>query len=142
MHNDYTSVLEDFKELHSANNNENDDYCSLSSLKSKSSNQLSPEDLAKLWGIGLKTTRRTLQSTTQQCVRTVGQLTRRFRTDEVTESYQPSTADFTSIHYFQRSSQYEVSPVVTSIPTHLDSVNSFLLSLKARHQRHCNPSSL
>ena len=42
-----------------------------------------PEDLAKLWGIG----QQALLATTHQCVRTVGDLIRRFRTDKAHMRY-------------------------------------------------------
>ena len=42
---------------------------------------LSPEDLAKLWRIGLKAARRTLKATSHKCIRTPGNLMRRFKTD-------------------------------------------------------------
>lgn len=42
---------------------------------------ISPEDLSRLWNIGLKTAERTLKATTHQCIKTTGILTRRFRAD-------------------------------------------------------------
>ena len=43
---------------------------------------LSPEDLSKLWRIGLKAARRTLKATSHKCIQTAGNLTRRFKTDK------------------------------------------------------------
>ena len=50
-------------------------------------NSTTPEELAKLWGVGLKTCARTLEATTHDIVRTTGALTRRFRTDRAQMRY-------------------------------------------------------
>ena len=62
-------------------------YRSINAVATKSNRTLNPEDLAKLWGIGIKTAKRTLNATTHQCIRTVGDLTRRFRTDKAHMRY-------------------------------------------------------
>ena len=48
---------------------------------------LSPSNLSKLWRIGLKTAERTLKSTSHQCIKTAGDLHRRFRTDKAHMRY-------------------------------------------------------
>ena len=63
-------------------NDEEEIYQSIHTFTSNKKDSLMPEDLAKLWGIGLKTAKRTLLATTHECIRTVGDLTRRFRTDK------------------------------------------------------------
>jgi hypothetical protein len=75
---DIYKSLRDNKELHSYD----DDYRSISAMNTAQKQKLTPEQLSKLWNIGLKTARRTLLATTHQCVKTTGQLTRRFRTDK------------------------------------------------------------
>ena len=82
MDYNYFSALDDHRELYSDVTTASDDYRSLSALRSTAGNTITPEDLARLWGIGLKTAQRTLLATTHRCVKTVGQLTRRFRTDK------------------------------------------------------------
>ena len=62
-------------------------YRSTNAVESKASNTLTPEGLAKLWGIGIKTAKRTLKATTHRCIKTVGDLTRRFRTDKAHMRY-------------------------------------------------------
>ena len=59
----------------------------IKAVASKQSEKLTPEQLAKKWGIGLKTAKRTLLATTHRCVKTVGDLTRRFRTDKTHMRY-------------------------------------------------------
>ena len=54
----------------------------IGALKSKTSNSLTPENLSKLWGIGLKTAKRTIDATTHQCIRSTGLLSKRFKTDK------------------------------------------------------------
>ena len=48
-------------------------------VNSNKSALITPEDLSKLWGIGLKTARRTLKSTSHQCIRTTCLLTKMFK---------------------------------------------------------------
>ena len=43
---------------------------------------ITPEQLVKLWNIGLSTAKRTLSSTTHQCIRSLEDIRRRFRTDK------------------------------------------------------------
>jgi hypothetical protein len=83
MNTNYFSILDDHRELH----DHNDSYHSIFAINSKQRNTLSPEELSRLWGIGLKTARRTLTATTHRCVKTVGELTRRFRTDKAHMRY-------------------------------------------------------
>ena len=64
-----------------------DDYTavmssSLGALKAQQSRSLTPEKLSSMWGIGLKTARRTLLATTHECIRTTGLLAKRFKTDK------------------------------------------------------------
>ena len=56
----------------------------VSSIKLKEQREATPERLVRLWGCGLETAKRTLQSTTHKAYReylnSTGSLTRRFRT--------------------------------------------------------------
>ena len=82
------SALDDFryiKALYSAESDEPhfiDTESTLQAVQSKTRSILTPMELSKLWGIGLVTAKRTLKATTHRCVRKVGDLTRRFRTDK------------------------------------------------------------
>ncbi len=83
MNNDYFEILDDHRELYVHDN----EYHSISAINTKQHNTLTPEELSRLWGIGLKNARRTLAATSHRCVKTVGELTRRFRTDKVHMRY-------------------------------------------------------
>jgi hypothetical protein len=86
----YFPILDQNRELYPTKQIEPDQaesYQSIHAFKSKKKDTLAPEDLAKLWGIGLKTAKRTLLATTHECIRTVGDLTRRFRTDKAHMRY-------------------------------------------------------
>jgi hypothetical protein len=88
MNNNYFSVLDNSRELLlDTSSQDTFSYRSLSSMKTSKNDTLSPEALAKLWGIGLKTARKTLLATEHKCIRTVGDLTRRFRTDKAHMRY-------------------------------------------------------
>jgi hypothetical protein len=50
-------------------------------IHSNKSATITPEELARMWKIGLKTAARTLNATTHQCIRTTGMLARCYRTD-------------------------------------------------------------
>ena len=56
-------------------------YCTIQSIRSKSRSKVTPEQLSKLWMIGLQTAERTLSATTHKCLRTTGMLSRRYKTD-------------------------------------------------------------
>ena len=56
-------------------------HCSIFKMQTRRDDSISPEDLCKLLHIGLATAQRTLQSTTHQCIRSTGLLSRRFKTD-------------------------------------------------------------
>ena len=64
-----------------------DDEMYISLLTINRNDRISPEELSKLWRIGLKTAVRTVKATTHQCLRTTSLLTRRFRTDRVHIQY-------------------------------------------------------
>ena len=57
-------------------------YCTVGAVKSKSSPSLSSEKLIRIRGIGLKTEIKTLYATTHQCIRSTGVLSKRFKTDK------------------------------------------------------------
>ena len=59
----------------------------VSAIATQRKDKLTPEELARLWHIGILTARRTLQSTTHQCLCTAGNLSRRFRTDRAHMRY-------------------------------------------------------
>jgi len=50
-------------------------------IATRKKDKLQPDQLVKLWCIGIKTAKITLEAITHQCIRTVGNLTKRFRTD-------------------------------------------------------------
>ena len=52
-----------------------------SAIATRKKDKLTPEELMRLWGIGLSTAKRTLKATTHQCLRSVETIRRRFRTD-------------------------------------------------------------
>ncbi|GFH50714.1 hypothetical protein CTEN210_07190 [Chaetoceros tenuissimus] len=65
-----------------------DSFKSLHAMNSyKSKESISPEEMARLLKIGLKTAQRTLQATTSKFIRTTGALTRRFKTDKAQLRY-------------------------------------------------------
>ena len=55
-------------------------YSYMSSFYAKQSNQVMPNQLSKMWSIGLNTAEHTLTSTTRQCISTMGLLEKRFKT--------------------------------------------------------------
>ena len=57
-------------------------YCTLGAAKAKYSPSLSQEKLSRMWSIGLKTTIKTLYSTTHQQMVSTGLLAKQFRTDK------------------------------------------------------------
>ena len=59
-----------------------DDYRTISAFQSSRTDRITPEELSRMWHVGLRTAARTLEATTHQCIRTTGTLTRRFRTDK------------------------------------------------------------
>ncbi|GFH50586.1 hypothetical protein CTEN210_07062 [Chaetoceros tenuissimus] len=65
-----------------------DTFKSLQAMNSyKSKESISPEEMARLLKIGLKTAQRTLQATTSKFIRTTGALSRRFKTDKAQLQY-------------------------------------------------------
>ena len=64
-----------------------EEFRTIKALSAKKKNKLSPKVLSELWRIGLKAARRTLKSTTHSCIRTTGNLTRRFKTDKAHMRY-------------------------------------------------------
>ena len=63
------------------------DFWSVEAVIAKRKDTLSPEDLSRLWRIGLKAARRTLKATSHKCIRTTGNLMRRFKTDRAHMQY-------------------------------------------------------
>ena len=59
-----------------------DDFASVSKMATSCKDRLTPEQLSSVWRIGLRTAKRTLKVSTHQCMRTIGVLTPRFRTDK------------------------------------------------------------
>ena len=57
------------------------DFRSIEAVTARRKDMLSPEDLEKLWRIGLKAARRTLKATSHKCTRTPGNLTRQFKSN-------------------------------------------------------------
>ena len=82
------SALDDFRHLKLIYSNTSDEpfyidtNSTVHSMQSSSRSILTPMELSKLWGIGLATAKRTLKASTHRCIRKVGDLTRRFRTDK------------------------------------------------------------
>ena len=57
-------------------------YAHASSFDEKQSNQVTPEQLSKIWRIGIKTDQLNLKDTTHQCIRTTVLLVKRFKKDK------------------------------------------------------------
>ena len=64
-----------------------DDYATVMAINFKKKKSITPEQLSKLWHIGIKTAERTLKATTYKIIRTTGLLTKRFRTDKAQLRY-------------------------------------------------------
>ena len=81
-------MISDTPVLHQSNNtpkkkrDDKDMYCTVSVVKAKYFPSLSPEKLIRMWGIGLKTAIKTLDTTTNQCIRSTGVLAKQFKTDK------------------------------------------------------------
>ena len=78
-----------------------ENHSSIHAVKRATSSSLSPQELSKLWRIGLKTASDTLKATTHQCIRTTGVLAKRFKTDrsqlrykQLSKRYGPFYVDF------------------------------------------------
>lgn len=56
-------------------------------LATSTKETITTEELMKLWNIGFATAKRTIKATTHQCLRTIGTLQRRFRTDKAHMRY-------------------------------------------------------
>ena len=76
----------------------------ISAIQSNKHSTLTPESLSKMWGIGLRTAKRTLKSTTHQCIRTTGLLSKRFKTDrsqlrykQLSRRYGPFYVDYLKV---------------------------------------------
>ena len=54
----------------------------IKAIKSKNNPSIGPEDISRLWGIGLRTAKCTLAATTHECIRTTGLLSKRFKTNK------------------------------------------------------------
>ena len=65
----------------------NDTTANISVIATSKKDRITAEELMKIWNIGLATAKRTIKSTTHQCLRTVGTLQRRFRTDKAHMRY-------------------------------------------------------
>ena len=76
------TIFEKERLLHSFTVPGEPEFHSINALTARKKNKLSPEELSKLWRIGLKPAKRTLEATTHTCIRSVGNLTRRFKTDK------------------------------------------------------------
>ena len=82
MDQNLDTIFEKERLLYSVTTPGEPEFRSVSTLTAKKRNKLSPEELAKLWRIGLKVAKHTLGATTHMCIRTVGNLTHRFKTDK------------------------------------------------------------
>jgi hypothetical protein len=70
------------------------EFRTVDAIKSSSKDVLSPEDLSKMWNIGLSTAARTLKASTHKCIRTTGLLTKRFRTDKAQLRYKQMSRQY------------------------------------------------
>ena len=74
------AMISDTTVFHQSNNTakkkrDNEDmYCAVSEVRAKSLPSLSPEKLSRMWGIGLKTAIKTLETTTHKCISSTGLL--------------------------------------------------------------------
>ena len=116
-------------------------YRSTNAGTSKLSDKLTPEKLAAKWGIGIKTAKRTLKATTHRCIKTVGDLMWRFRTDKAHMHSQQNMDSSMLTHYIPKFDQLEITNVVIFIQITLDSESSSRWRQKVRHPRHFNHSS-
>ena len=57
-------------------------FSSVGVAEIKESESLSPGKLSSIWGVGLKTAKRTLLATTYECICTTGLLAKRFEIDK------------------------------------------------------------
>ena len=62
-------------------------YASMLFFYEKQINQVAPQQLIKMWNIGLKTIHRILKYTTHQCINTTVLLAKRFKTENVQLQY-------------------------------------------------------
>ena len=74
--------------------NDDSGYYSISPLATKSKASLTPEQLSRLWHIGISTASRTLKATTHKCLRSTGMLARRYKTDKSQLRYKQMTRQF------------------------------------------------
>ena len=78
-------MISDNPVFHQSNNTANkkkddgDMYCTVGEVKSKYLPSLSPDKLIRMWGIGLKNLIKTLDATTNQCIRYTEILSKRFK---------------------------------------------------------------
>ena len=86
----YDNIDQD-KQMHPVPNTNDTEFMTLCALRSKNKNTMTPEELAEKWQIGLNTAARTLKATTHTCVRSVGDITRRFRTEKAHMRYRRLT---------------------------------------------------
>ena len=63
----------------------------VSAIATRKRDKLTPEQLMKMWHIGFATAKRTLTSTTHQCLRSLDDIRRRFRTDKAHMRYRRLT---------------------------------------------------
>lgn len=63
------------------------EFQSIDAIATRKKDMMTPESLSKLWGIGIKTAKRTLAATSHQCIRELSTLTRCFQTDMVHMQY-------------------------------------------------------
>lgn len=86
LHDTDSAVFDDIRHVFEIKSDQ-----TASKVISSTGTTLTPEDLSKLWRIGILTAKRTLNATTHQCIRTTGALTRRFRTDKAHMRYKTLT---------------------------------------------------
>ena len=77
-----TPVLHQSKNTAKKKRGYEDSYCTVRAVKANYLLSLSPEKLSRMWGIRLKTTIKTLDATTHQCIMYTWLLANRFKTNK------------------------------------------------------------
>ena len=117
----YFSVLDDYRELYLESNTDFDDkYRSISAFRSNKQNSLTPEELARLWNIGLKLPNEHLWPQNTHALKQLAVLPAVFvltRLICAISASPPDTANSMLTLSCPKSNQSEVSPVETSTQT-------------------------
>ena len=73
-------------------------YCTIGAVKAKPLPSFTPYKLSRMWGIGLKTVIKTLGKTTHHCIRFIGILYKRFKTDKAQLEYKQISCQYCTLY--------------------------------------------